>query len=524
MLSRRLFPITVFVFAALPLLTGCSATTPSFNTPPLNAPALAPRANSRTSKGAEAARRSAETKLPAPENVTPPKGLFTVEPYLQWGNGDRTNAESVTLCWQTPDEASGVKTDRFVSEIRVGANGSWQKSEAAPVVLPLEIPNEAPQTIWKSTLGGLTAGSLFDYRLLQDGKPVFAGRARARRGANEPYRFAVFGDCAAGTIGQKRIAFQTFRAEPDFVFITGDIVYDRGRASEYREKFFPVYNAEKADPAVGAPLLRSTMLLAVIGNHDADYGNLGKWPDGLAYFYYWNPPLNGPTLAADGRNAPKTSGSAAAEKALAAAGGENYPRSASYSFDYGNSHWTVLDSNYYVDWNNQEMRAWLEKDLANAQKATWRFVAFHIPPFHSSREHRNEQWMRSLCPLFEKYKVDVVWTGHVHNYQRSYPMTFVPTGEPDREGRVEGTWTLDQEFDGDKNTRPAAPIYVVTGGGGAPLYNPDIQQKPSDWQPFTKKYVADTHSLTVVDVDGTKLSVRQISEKGKELDRFVLTK
>ena len=38
--------------------------------------------------------------------------------------------------------------------------------------------------------------------------------------------------------------------------IPGDIVYTRGRVSEYRENFWPVYNAEDASPSVGAPLLR----------------------------------------------------------------------------------------------------------------------------------------------------------------------------------------------------------------------------------------------------------------------------
>ena len=104
---------------------------------------------------------------------------------------------------------------------------------------------------------------------------------------------------------------------------------------------------------------------------------------------------------------------------------------ANFSFDYGNAHWTVLDSNPYVDWTDPELRAWVERDLAAAKDATWRFVAFHHPPFNSSRAHFGDQRMRVLVDLFEAGRVDVVWSGHVHNYQRTFPLTFAADRGPD---------------------------------------------------------------------------------------------
>ena len=493
-------------------LAGCSATTPAFNTPQMNQQSLPAR---NTSVGSNGTPRSvAEVKLPALEKVATPKGLFTVEPYLQWGN----TANGIALCWEVSGDS---KPDTWAIETRTGAAGQWKFLTAKPTVKPLAVPDEKAQTLLTATFDGLPPASTFDYRVSRDGKPVFIGRAKTRKGPTDPYRFVVFGDCAADTPGQRHIAYQTAQVKPDFVFITGDIVYDRGRASEYLTKFFPVYNAEKTSMETGAPLLRSTLMLANIGNHDGAYSDFGKWPDALAYFYYWDFPRNGPVIEG---NVPKPTGNEPAQKAMQAAASEAFPRTANYSFDYGNSHWTVIDSNYYMNWENKALREWLEKDLQAAQKSTWRFVTFHIPPFHSSKEHREDQWMRVLCPLFEKYKVDVVWNGHVHNYQRSFPMTFAPEGSPNDKGEVKGKWTLDTTFDGVQNTKPNAPLYIVTGGGGAPLYDPDIQQKPSEWQPFTKRYIADTHSLTVVDMDGAKMSVRQISETGKELDKFTLTK
>ena len=98
---------------------------------------------------------------------------------------------------------------------------------------------------------------------------------------------------------------------------------------------------------------------------------------------------------------------------------------ANFSFDYGNAHWTVLDANPYVDWTDRELQAWVERDLASAKNATWRFVALHQPGFNSARKHFDEQNMRRLTEVFEAGGVDIVFCGHVHNYQRSYPLRFV---------------------------------------------------------------------------------------------------
>src|ERR1700676_5452325 len=95
-----------------------------------------------------------------------------------------------------------------------------------------------------------------------------------------------------------------------------------------------------------------------------------------------------------------------------------------FSFDWGNSHWTVIDSNDYVDWNDPVLRKWVTDDLHKAKGKKWRFVAFHHPGFNSSKAHFNDQWMRSLSAIFEQEHVDIVFAGHVHNYQRSFPMTF----------------------------------------------------------------------------------------------------
>src|SRR5262249_29429888 len=146
-------------------------------------------------------------------------------------------------------------------------------------------------------------------------------------------------------------------------------------------RFYPVYNATSPTPAVGAPLLRSTLFFAAPGNHDLANRNLGQYPDGLAYFLYWDLPRNGPALALQARNSAILSGPEANQKAFLGAAGTAYPRMANFSFDAGDIHWLILDANTYVNWSDTELRAWITRDLAAAQDKIWRFVVFHQPGF-----------------------------------------------------------------------------------------------------------------------------------------------
>jgi predicted phosphodiesterase len=356
---------------------------------------------------------------------------------------------------------------------------------------------------------------------------VFGDTGRTPKGAGEPHRFVLFGDCGANTREQRQIAHRAHEEHPDYVMITGDIVYDRGRVSEYRDKFWPIYNADQAGPMVGAPLLRSTLFLAAPGNHDIAARDLDKYPDTLAYFLYWSQPLNGPDGAEGSAHVPRFTGSEANRKAFLDAAGEMFPRMANFSLDYGNVHWTVLDANPYVDWSDAALREWVRRDLS-ASKAAWKFVSLHQPGFHSAKKHSDEQNMRRLADLFEAGGVDLVFCGHVHNYQRTFPLRFkLSEGAKQAAGRskelLDGTWTLDRNFDGTSRTRAEGVIYVVSGAGGASLYNPEQEDDPATWQEFTSRFVAKVHSLTVADVDGRKVTVRQLSRYGEELDRFVLT-
>jgi hypothetical protein len=450
--------------------------------------------------------------------------VFRVKPYVQLGDAPAASArESLEVLWHAAD-----RDERWSVEARPADGQPWRRFEAS-VLRRIAVEGIEPHRVYRARLTDLTPGAEVPYRVWHEDRPVFEATARARKGAGQPHRFAAFGDCGAGSGEQKAVAYQAWLARPDFVMLTGDIVYFKGRIAEYREKFYPIYNGDHAAPKLGAPLLRSTLFLAAPGNHDLIQRDLDLIPDGLAYFLYWSQPLNGPIVDPNSASAPKPLGTEAHRRAFLDAAGSSYPRMANFSFDYGGAHWTVLDANPYVDWTDPALRGWVERDLDAARQASWRFVAYHQPGFHSSKTHADDQRSRRLAELFEKGRVDIVFSGHVHNYQRSYPLKFNATAEPaniDPRGMqlVNGQWMLDKTFDGITRTRPDGIIYIVTGAGGARLYNPDQHDDPASWLEFTAKFISSIHSLTVVDVEPAKLTLRQISKNGKELDRIVVTK
>ena len=451
-------------------------------------------------------------------------GAFLARPYLQLGDHPApSDPERLDLLWHAPDAEAA-----WAVEVAPSPIGPWA-AMPSPTFRRFAGEGIEPHRVYRATLSGLAPGATFAYRVLRGGKAAFAAEGRSRKPAGRPQRFVVFGDCAAGTAEQRAVAFRAFRAAPDYVVIPGDIVYYQGRVDEYRKRYFPVYNADHAEPGAGAPLIRSVPFLAIPGNHDTINSDLDRCRGGLAFFPYWDQPLNGPALAVGGKNAVNLRGAESARRAFLDAAGPAFPRMANFSFDYGDAHWTMLDSNPYVDWSAPALRAWLERDLAAARSATWRFVVAHHAPFHSSKAHADDQRLRLLAPVFEAGGVDLVIAGHVHNYQRTYPLRFAPGPDAsaklvENKGRVGGRWSIDRAFDGRTVTRPDGIIYLVTGAGGARLYDTDRFADRANWQEFTRVYVADVNSLTVADLSGPSLTVRQLTADGRELDRFTVTK
>lgn len=125
-----------------------------------------------------------------------------------------------------------------------------------------------------------------------------------------------------------------------------------------------------------------------------------------------------------------------------------------YIVEKNNLHFIVLDSNSDCSIGSEQY-LWLEDDLQNINENIKFVIAiFHHPPFSTGPHTEDEESLRqSIIPLFEQYGVDIVFNGHDHDYERSLYNNI---------------------------------YYIVTGGGGAPLYD---QARTSPYsQLFIKAY------------------------------------
>ena len=97
----------------------------------------------------------------------------------------------------------------------------------------------------------------------------------------------------------------------------------------------------------------------------------------------------------------------------------------------------------------------------------WIIVTFHRPPFTSGGKG-TEDIREYLCPLFDQYGVDLVLAGHMHVYERFYPL--------DQTGKV-------MDYNSSFYDDPPVPIYIVDGCAGAPQYS----SYPKDWTAYMEK-------------------------------------
>lgn len=451
---------------------------------------------------------SAPSAWPVPGNLfVPPNdkychnGIFWINPYFQMGP-DWTTSGPV-LIWFSP-----FRTEFWSAEWRF-VGQTWQQVKIEQTHLfsacqSMKIRAYAVGTPYK-------LGEEIQVRLLLNGCEVAQESIKLPQAGATSCRIACFGDFAEPTFGGHKLARVVAKRDPSVVVMPGDITYARGRVSEYRNHFFPQANE----------FLRTRMVVPVVGNHDIstpkDYQSC---PDDLfAFFQFWNPPVNGPTLTrAEVDEMVKNSEDA---RLLLQRLGDNFLKFTNYSFDWCNTHWLCLDSNHHIDWSNQKLRTWLRNDLATSQ-ARWKFVVFHHPGFNSDWKYRTDQRMRTLCGIFEETGVDAVFGGHCHFYERHRPLRFRPSSLTAGDGgTLDGVLEIDSEFDGVKNLHPKGVIYIVTGAGGKIVADAIRAKTPSS---TTAVLLDGSPSFTELDVNDMRLTINQINDQGAVIDTITIDK
>ncbi len=143
-----------------------------------------------------------------------------------------------------------------------------------------------------------------------------------------------------------------------------------------------------------------------------------------------------------------------------------------YSFKYGNVQFIALSSQVITMWNDEEamkkQTEWMKQQLEESD-ADFNFVIYHQPSYSSIKAPGNTVLREYWGDIFQEYGVDAVFNADAHSYERL-------------------------DVDG-------LP-YIVTAGGGAPLY--EVEER----QPQTQ-VLDNTHlHYTVVTIDGDEATMK----------------
>jgi 3',5'-cyclic AMP phosphodiesterase CpdA len=245
-------------------------------------------------------------------------------------------------------------------------------------------------------------------------------------------RFAIIGDTGTGTSKQQQLAdvmVQYQQAFPfDTVLLLGDNLYGSETPADYRKKFQDIYQRL---------LDNKVKFYAALGNHDQ--------PNERFYEFF------------------------------------NMDGKEYYRFSKGNVAFYALNSNYM----DKKQVQWLEDELKK-DTAEWKIAFCHHPPYSSGGKHGSDKQLREVVePIFVKYGVNVVLTGHDHFYERM---------------------------------KPQKGIYYFVSGAGGKLREGDV----SDNSPLTEKFFDQDMSFMLAEIVGNQMYFQVISRTGETVDSGVL--
>ena len=132
-----------------------------------------------------------------------------------------------------------------------------------------------------------------------------------------------------------------------------------------------------------------------------------------------------------------------------------------YSFNYKNMHFLALSTETDYDDDSAQYQFAI-KDLEKYSKdpcIDWIIVFYHRHIYGSGSLEVDSDFREIYHPLFDKYKVDLALQGHLHVYERTYPITF------NQEDNDEPIVQDNNPTNIYKN--PKGPVFVTVGTGGA---------------------------------------------------------
>lgn len=315
----------------------------------------------------------------------------------------------------------------------------WQDESSKLVKCVNSIDCNNNYLLYSVTVKGLKANQKYFYKVI-----VGSDSSESYFYTNPPkgtsFSFVAIGDSRTNHDVFSAIAEDVNEISPKLVINMGDLVGKGKRFYEWNPHFF--------DPAKN--VINHIPHISTLGDHETA-GNY----DGYNFYYYFRNGINVNKMW--------------------------------FSYDYGDVHFISLD---YRGRDNEEMIEWFKKDVSQTD-AKWKIVYLHRPMYNlgGHRAHWGSQTWRKL---YRENKVDLVFAGHSHVYERFYPMR--PSTDKD-------AWPV---------------TFITTGGAGAGLYEA-VQNECAAVSKSVNHY-----SIITVSNDTLQLKALQLDDE--VLDSFKIVK
>jgi acid phosphatase type 7 len=324
--------------------------------------------------------------------------------------------------------------------------------------------------IFTAELKGLKPGTSYDYMVMSGNQSSGEMKFTTEALNTESFKFLIFGDSQSGNPGSpdyrewNKTVTKAYAGNRNARFIVnmGDMV-ELGQSYIHWDNWF---NAAR-------DVIDRVPEVPVQGNHET---YLPGWKNARPVYFKSQFPVfqNGPEGL----------------------------KGQVYSFDYGNIHITVLDSQYLEEHASSGdilpvQTKWLEKDLASTTK-TWKLVFFHKTPYYNFASPGYIEIKKNFTPLLEKYHADIVFNGHDHIMSRTYPIS-----------------------NGVYYSSPAqGTVYYVTGRSG-PKFRTGQFGEP--WNAFAYNPI-DRPCYETVDIIKDRLTVKCFKQDGSLVDTYTIDK
>jgi predicted phosphodiesterase len=351
------------------------------------------------------------------------------------------DTQKIMVAWETNCVLNNVRIQWYEKSI-------VNKINKSDIIESLKI--DSSHHVYKGIIGPITSVGDFVYEIVQVTNQTteiissysfqFFPSVPDNSNLTYPIQIVAFADNQFGLkVFNHLVQLASQRHSPNFIVHAGDSVQDHDNLHQWQTDFY--------DPLTNYNLAQHAPIIYARGNHDFDPKNL--------YVYTTDVPW--------------------------------------YSLTIANTRWIVLDSN--TDDMRQDL--WLSRELSSpeTQNSDFKIVVVHIPPFmefwdpvawHEKKEKYWGEFVRTrFVPLFRQHGIDLVISGHQHNYQR---------------GQLNGT------------------VYTIIGGAGGEL---DFN-RVEDWSFYN--IVRKTHHYILMEIWSDKIIWKAYNLRGSIIDKFELRK